>query len=98
VAAETYQEALRKFIARGGTQTDFFASFPQETYLRQQEIDKLPAAMKPKLPGRMTASTIDQNTLAELTDDIQKGATLQQLYEAYSEISPALIQSIYYNY
>ncbi len=50
-----------------------------------------------KPEGRMTASTIDQTTMSDLLSDIKQGATLQQLYSAYAEISPSLIQSIYYN-
>ncbi|MEK9207435.1 MAG: hypothetical protein AAB922_03070 [Patescibacteria group bacterium] len=46
VASDTYQNALRKFISMGGTQANFIASFPQQTYLRQSEIEKLPAALQ----------------------------------------------------
>lgn len=46
---------------------------------------------------RLTASNIDQSTLNDLISDIKAGATLQQLYEAYPDVSPSLIQSIYYN-
>lgn len=50
VSAGTYQNALTKFIAGGGNQSNFVAAYPQQTYLRQQEIDKLPASLKPKKP------------------------------------------------
>lgn len=50
-----------------------------------------------KEPGRMTASTLEPQTMIDLQGDIQQGATLQQLYTAYQEVSPSLIQSIYYN-
>lgn len=97
VSASIYQTALQKFIAGGGNQTNFIASFPQQTYLRQEEMDKLPVALQIKTPSRMTASTIDPTALAELNDDITKGVTLSELYNAYPEISPALIQSLFYN-
>jgi hypothetical protein len=93
VAAETYQEALKKFIAKGGTQSNFFASFPQQTYLRQQEIDKLPAAMKPKTDTGYTATTIPANIKQSLMEDIKAGFPLDQLVKAYPEISPSFINS-----
>ena len=47
---------------------------------------------------RMTASNVDQQTLTDLNYDIDvNGQTLTQLYALYPEISPALLQSIYYN-
>ena len=46
---------------------------------------------------RMTASNLDQQTMNDLISDIRSGAILQQLYSAYTDVSPALIQSLYYN-
>lgn len=77
VAAGTYQEALRKFIANGGTQANFFASFPQQTYLRQQEIDKLPPALKPQI-----TSTTKAYRLQELLTKSQNGENLDALTSA----------------
>src|SRR3990167_665273 len=48
VSAEIYQSALRKYISLGGNQANFISSFPQQTYLRELERDKLPAALRPQ--------------------------------------------------
>lgn len=49
-------------------------------------------------PGRYTSSTIPQSILTDLTSDINTGKyTLSQLYQAYPEVSPELIQSLFYN-
>ncbi|MDD5178319.1 MAG: hypothetical protein PHT54_03520 [Candidatus Nanoarchaeia archaeon] len=60
VSAQTYQEGLRKFIANGGTQSNFFASFPQQSYLRQEEINNLPAGMKPQMVTTKSDLSADQ--------------------------------------
>jgi len=60
VSAVTYQEALRKFIASGGTQSNFIASFPQQTYLGQWEIDKLPVSLRPQTTVTKADLTPDQ--------------------------------------
>ena len=52
---------------------------------------------KPKSSTRQTASTLDPQTMDDLIDDIEQNASLQELYSAYPEVSPSLIQSIYYN-
>ena len=46
VSAQTYQDALKKWIAEGGTQTNFFSSFPRETWLTEQEAKNLPTELK----------------------------------------------------
>lgn len=63
VSASDYQEGLRKFIAGGGNQTNFIASFPQQTYLRQQEIDKLPVALRPQTTISKSDLTPDQTSI-----------------------------------
>lgn len=44
-----------------------------------------------------TASTIDSVTINSLMDDIAQGATLNQLYTAYPDVSPSLIIQYYNN-
>ena len=51
VSAATYQEAIKRYIARGGTVTDFNVSFPVESYLTPEEIKNLPSNLKPKTSG-----------------------------------------------
>ncbi len=50
-----------------------------------------------KSSNRMTSTTVDTQTMSDLVYDIKAGATLEQLYGAYTEVSPSLIQSVYYN-
>lgn len=60
ISASDYQQGLRNYIKGGGTQSNYFASFPQQTYLRQQEIDKLPASLKPQMTTTKSDLTPDQ--------------------------------------
>ena len=46
---------------------------------------------------RYTAMTIPQDIANDLNSDIKGGASLDQLYTAYPDVSPALVQSYYYN-
>ena len=90
VAAETYQEALRKFVSSGGTQSNFFASFPQQSYLRQEEIDKLPPSLKPTQITPTKALTTEQAALlnnAKATWDAAK-----QFGQATPELRAQIIQ------
>lgn len=90
ILAEAYQEGLRRFIASGGTQSNFVASFPQQTYLRQQEIDKLPAALR-------TAQIVSQKTLSADQQSIINDAkatwdAAKQTYQATPELRQKIIE------
>lgn len=63
VSATTYQEALRKYIANGGTRANFFASYPQQAYMRELEIEKLPAALRPQLVVEKSKLTEAQQSI-----------------------------------
>ena len=44
-----------------------------------------------------TATTIPSDVMNDLVDDIKQGATLQQLYSSYPDVSPSFINTTYYN-
>ncbi len=46
---------------------------------------------------RDTASSISSQSMADLQSDISAGYGLNELYSAYPDITPSLIQSLYYN-
>jgi hypothetical protein len=82
VAASSYLEALRRFVAAGGSRTNFLASFPQQLYLRQQEIDKLPAELQPKTTGGDFATAIaEEVTYAQQLKD--KGFSRKDIEKQY---------------
>jgi hypothetical protein len=90
ISATTYQEGLKKFIANGGTQSNFYASFPQQTYLKGQEIEKLPPAIKQQQTAPKGDLTPDQQSIindAKSTWDIAK-----QNYTATPELRDRIIQ------
>ena len=90
ISAGSYQEALRKFVAGGGTQTNFLASFPQQTYLRQEEIDKLPAGLRQVQVAPIKTLTAEQQALineAKATWDASK-----QTYQATPELREKIIE------
>ncbi len=89
VAAEVYQQALKKFIAGGGTQSNFFASFPQQTYLRQLEIEKLPAGMRPQQVTDKGNLTPDQ---VALINDAK--AAIDFVKQSYGDVNAARQQII----
>jgi len=89
VSASSYQEGLRKFIANGGTQTNFLASFPQQTYLKQDEIEKLPASLRTAQVAPLKTLSADQQTMlneAKTTWDAAK-----QTYQATPELRQKII-------
>lgn len=90
VAAKTYQDALRNFISLGGTQANFLASFPQQTYLRQQEIDKLPASLRSQQVVSKTDLTPQQ--LGVVNDAKATWDAAKQLYKATPELRQQIIQ------
>lgn len=69
---------------------------PQEAQARWEIWRNEKLAEEPAVK-RMTATTIDPAVMADLVDDIQKGASLDTLFEAYPEVSSSLIQGLYYN-
>lgn len=80
VSSADYQEGLRKFIAGGGTQTNFFAAFPQQTYLGSWEIEKLPAAMKPQSVTTKSDLTAEQMSIVN-----DAKATIDQAKQRYQD-------------
>src|SRR3990167_2661067 len=89
-SAGSYQEALRKFIAGGGTQTNFLASFFPQTYLRQEEIDKLPAGLRQVQVAPIKTLTAEQQALineAKSTWDASK-----QTYQATPDLRQKIIE------
>ena len=82
VSAGTYLEGLRKFVAAGGSQANYTSSFPQQLYLRQQEIDKLPAELQPKATGGDFAAAIaEEVTYAQQLKD--KGFSRKDIEKQY---------------
>jgi LysM repeat protein len=47
IAADTYVEAQKKWVGMGGTLADFKASYPPENLMRNEELGKLPASLRP---------------------------------------------------
>ena len=90
VDVASYQKGLRDFIAGGGTQANFFASFPQQSYLRQEEIDKLPPAMKPVQTATTKTLLPDQTSI--LNDAKARLDIAKQRYEDVPSIREAIIQ------
>lgn len=68
------------------------SSLQKETWSKAGAFESYKASGK-----RQTASNIDQQTLNDLNDDIDNNASLADLYAAYPEVSPSLIQSLYHN-
>ena len=81
VSAEVYQESLRKFIANGGTQSNFLASFQPQTYLRKQEIDKLPASLVPQTTVTKSDLTPEQTSIIN-----DAKAAIDQVRQRYGDV------------
>jgi hypothetical protein len=92
VSASVYQNALTKFIAGGGNQTNFTAAYPQQTYLRQEEIDKLPAALKPQIVTTKSDLTTDQ--LSTINDAKSAIDQVKQRYGDWNTTRDQIIQQV----
>ncbi len=89
VSASTYQNALTKFIAGGGNQTNFVAAYPQQTYLRQEEIDKLPAALRPQTT--ITKSDLTPDQLSIINDAKAAIDQAKQRYQDWGSLRQQII-------
>lgn len=90
VSATTYQDALRKFIANGGTRANFFASYPQQAYMRELEIEKLPPALRPQLVAEKSKLTeAQQSIIGDAKSALDRA---KQQYQDTESIRAAIIQ------
>lgn len=82
VAPETYQQALRKFIASGGTASNFYSSFPQQIYLTKGSITALPPALQGLQTPTKKSLTPDQQSLINDAE-----SALDQIKMRYGDVS-----------
>jgi hypothetical protein len=91
VSASDYQLALQKWIASKGTQSNFFASFPQSTYLRQSEISNLPPALRPQQIVNKSDLSVEE---VSVINDAK--AKLDQVKQRYGDVEGIRQQIIDY--
>lgn len=90
VERNTYVSPLDKETVRSSTDPRTFIQKIRTGKAQKTEEDALET-------DRFTASSIPPDVMAELMENIQAGDELSTLYTLFPEVSPSLIQSVYYN-